>query len=158
MRTLLRVIGYGFIALAGLAAAVSIFARFADGPIGPFPGGRMKGTIESGNPDPSAFAGDSTIELQVNSADPRSLHVWFVVEDGVLYVPSAWAPKKKWPAQVEADPHVVMRVGGHLYGRNATRVADPALVGRLIEAVQQKYHAGRGDPETTWFFRLDPPR
>ena len=60
--------------------------------------------------------------------------------------------------QVDADPRVVLRTRGRMYDRRATRITDPGTIDALFGLVSEKYNAGRGDPETTWFFRLDPPR
>ena len=156
---MIRRIFYTAVIVGGLVLVIAMLARFSDGPVGPFPGGPLQGLLTKG-PEPawsSLLENEDSIELQVNASDPRSLHVWFVLHNGAVHVPSAWAARKEWPAEVEADPRVVLRVNGRLYERHATRVTDPAVVDMLIGLVSEKYGAGRGDPETTWFFRLDPP-
>jgi hypothetical protein len=157
---MIRRIFYTVVLVGGLVLAIAMLARLSDGPVGPFPGGPLQGALMKGlEPRWSTLlAGTDTIELQVNATDPRSVRVWFVLLNGAVHVPSAWAPRKQWPAQVEADPRVVMRWHGRLYERHATRVTDPATIDTLIGLVSEKYGAGRGDPETTWFFRLDPPQ
>ena len=156
---MIRRLFYTVVIVGGLVLVIAMLARFSDGPVGPFPGGPLQGVLTMG-PEPawsSLLENEDNIELQVNASDPRSLRVWFVLHNGAVHVPSAWAPRKKWPAQVEADPRVVLRTRGRLYERHATRVTDPAVIDTLIGLVSEKYGAGRGDPETTWFFRLDPP-
>ncbi len=157
---LIRRIFFTVVIVGALFFAITRLARFSDGPVGPLPGGPLKGEITRG-PEPlwsELLADEDSIEVQVNATDPRSLRVWFVLLNGAIHVPSAWAPHKEWPAQVEADPRVVLRTRGRMYDRHATRVMDPATIDQLIGLVSEKYGAGRGDPDTTWFFRLDPPR
>jgi hypothetical protein len=157
MRTLFRFLALAVVALLLGSAVIAVLARFADGPVGPFPGGRLRGDVEAtGAGWAESLAGVDSLELQVNTDAPRSVRVWFVVYGDVVYVPSAWAARKQWPAEVEQDPHVVVRANGHLYERSATRVADPNLVDGLLDAVADKYGAPRGDPDSTWFFRLNP--
>src|SRR5690349_20291360 len=112
----------------GLIAAVGVVARFHDGPLGPFPGGRLSGTpVTDASPDWSAvLKGASHLELEVNPASPRSVTTSFAVQGGVLYVPSLFAARKEWPQQVLADGRVVLRVDGKLYRRRAVRVTEPA--------------------------------
>jgi hypothetical protein len=158
MRRLLRALGIALAALIVLGVVLSAAARFHDGPLGPFPGGPFRGPVEHGaEPDWRFLDQTSGIDLEVNPAEPRSVHVWVVRDANGVYVPSALAPKKKWPAQVVADPRVRMRVDGKVYERRATRVTDPAQISKLLDAVSAKYHVGHGDPETTWMFQLDPP-
>jgi hypothetical protein len=156
---MLRKLVYTAVIVGGILFAIARIARHLDGPLGPFPGGPLQGEITRGTEPPwsTYLANEDSIELQVNASDPRSLHVWFVLLNGAIHVPSAWAPHKEWPAEVDADPRVVLRTRGRMYDRHATRVTDPATVDTLIGLVSEKYGAGRGDPETTWFFRLDPP-
>ena len=157
---LIRRIFYTVVIVGGIVFAIATLARFSDGPVGPFPGGPLQGEITSGPEPPwsTLLAHEDSIELQVNASDPRSLRVWFVLHNGAIHVPSAWAARKEWPAQVEADPRVVLRTRGRMYDRRATRVTDPGTIDTLLGLVSEKYDSSLGNPETTWFFRLDPPR
>jgi hypothetical protein len=158
MGRVLRVAALGIGLLATMGMAIAFAARFHDGPLGPFPGGPFQGAVERGpEPDWSFLDRTNGIDLEVDSAHPRSVHVWVLRDGNAVYVPSAFAAKKKWPAQVVADPRVRLRVGGRVYERRAARVTDAAEIRKLIDGVSDKYHAGHGDPESTWFFRLDPP-
>jgi hypothetical protein len=157
---MLRKLFFTVVIVGGLLLAIAALARFSNGPVGPFPGGPLQGPITSG-PEPlwsELLADEDSIEFQVNASDPRSLRVWFVLHNGAIHVPSAFAASKEWPAEVEADPRTVLRTRGRLYDRHATRITDAATIEILIEALAEKYDTGRSDPDTTWFFRLDPPR
>ncbi len=146
----------GLVALAGLAVG----ARFADGPLGPFPGGPLRGHEETGSePDWSFAAGLETVELEVGGGRPRSILTGVLVDDGRLYVPTTLAPLKRWPGTVHRHPDVRVRVAGRLFERRARRVTDAARLADLASAARAKY----GPPyhherlaAWTWFFRLDP--
>jgi hypothetical protein len=162
MRALLKWLGLGIAAIAVVVLGVALGARYADGPLGPFPGGPMSGERVM---DPIAdwgFAVDrDTVELEVNPKAPRSITTWVVGYEGQPYIPAGMAPRKTWPGQVMADGRVVLRVEGKLYPRQAVRVSDAALLEALGAVLMRKYQL---DPEgnfasaETWFFRLDPPR
>jgi hypothetical protein len=66
---------------------------------------------------------------------------------------------KRWPYQVAGDPRVILRSDGKLYERRAVRITDPELHRTLVSLLSAKYHldlAEPPDPETAWFFRLEP--
>lgn len=156
-RRLLKLVGYGGLALVVLFFAVALGARFADGPLGPFPGGALRGPVEAAPVRDWSFAGDhTTLELQVDPTRPRSVTTWLLVHDGSLYVPSGFAAEKTWPGLAVRDPHVVVRIDGRLYPCRAERVEDPALRAELLAALADKYELGElGDAaEGTWLFAL----
>ena len=160
MFRLLRVIAWLLLGLAGIAALTALFARVTDGPIGPFPGGPLSaGELVTG-PDPDwSFAAEiPTIELQVNPAHPLSRTVWVLVDQGDLFVPAGLASRKNWPAQAVADGHVVVRIDGKRYERQASRVTDPVRIDALRSALGRKYGMtpSPDGSDDTWFFRLAP--
>jgi hypothetical protein len=152
----LRWIGFGLgVLLVGIAVLIGV-ARFLDGPLGPIPGGPIRGEPALEDPADWAFAGgESTLELQVGD---RSRTVWFVTYQSVLYVAAAEAASKQWPAEVLIDPRVRLRVAGRVYDRKLVRVDDEAMreaVGRTFETRYQT----KIDAETkarVWVFRVDP--
>lgn len=143
------------LALIGLGVA----ARWHDGPIGPFPGGALVAgeTVKGPALDWSGVAALQTLELEVSPDAPRSVTTWFVVVDGILYVPSASAAKKTWPGLAEKDGRVRVRLDGKIYELHAMRVSDPAIGKKLSEAVTAKYGFGDGQPvPDAWAFALLP--
>jgi hypothetical protein len=157
-----RVVRAAFLAtLVVIAAlvALGVYARFHDGPIGPFPGGALVSGEAVATPvtDWSFASSIQTLELEVSPEKPRSVTTWFLVLDGTLYVPSGGAARKTWPALVERDGRVRVRLDGKIYALQATRVNDPAIAKRLSEAVAAKYGFGDGQPvEGAWAFALAP--
>lgn len=162
MKALLKWLGLGIAAIAVVALGVALGARYADGPLGPFPGGPMSGERVTEPVAEWGFAAErDTVELEVNPDAPRSITTWVLGHEGALYIPAGLASRKTWPGQVMADGRVVLRVAGRLYPRQAVRVTDAARLEALGEVLTRKYQL---DPEgnfasaETWFFRLDPPR
>ena len=163
MRRIVRIV----VIFVTLGAAVLLTAviggRFSDGPLELLPGvpgGPLSGEV-SRDPDPDwSFARDvDPIELQINSAPPRSIFTGVVVYRGSLYVPVTLSPLKRWPEVVASDPRVLVRIEGRVFEREAVSVTDPELLQQLIAAGRSKY----GPPfHAVWaarftrYFRLDP--
>ena len=153
---MLRRIGFGLgVLLIGVAILIG-GARFLDGPLGPIPGGPLRGEPSLEEPTNWAFAGgDATLELQVGD---RSRTVWFVTHQNVLYVAAAEAARKQWPAEVMKDPRVRLRVAGRIYDRKLVRIDDEALrqaVGRTFETRYQQTIDAEAKARV-WVFRVDP--
>ncbi len=159
LRRILRAAFLAMLVVIAALVAVGVGARFHDGPIGPFPGGALvEGEVVATPVSDWTFATPiQTLELEVAPDHPRSITTWFLVVDGVLYVPSGGAAKKTWPALVEQDGRVRVRLDGNLYALQATRVTDPEIAKRLSAAVKAKYGFGDGQPtEGAWAFALAP--
>jgi len=160
MARVLKWLGLAILGVAVLAVCVVFAARFADGPLGPVPGGPMTGArVAEPVTDWGFVAERDTVELQVNPQAPRSITTWVVVYEGQPYIPSGFGARKTWTKQLVADGRAVLRVDGKLYERQAVRVTDEALLEELRAVLIAKYDL---DPEgnfsgpETWFFRLDP--
>lgn len=157
----LRWLLLGVLALVVVIAVIAALARYSDGPIGPFPGGKLSGPLVS---EPVAdwaaiLAGVPRLEVEVNPAHPRSVTTSYLLHDGRLYVPSMFAARKTWPQEAIADDRVVLRIGGKLYERRAVRVTDPSELRPLVRSFDS---AAPTDADatalSTWYFRIDPPR
>jgi hypothetical protein len=156
----LKWLGLGILGIAGLAVCVVFAARFADGPLGPLPGGPMSGE-RAAEPvtDWGFVVSRDTVELEVNPEAPRSITTWVVGREGQVYIPAGFGSRKTWPGQLAADRRAVLRADGKLYAQQAVRVADDELLEELRGLLISKYDL---DPEgnfsgpETWFFRLDP--
>lgn len=155
----------GISAAAVLCAAAGACAlRFADGPLGMLPGGRLEGEPSRVPPGDWGFAaGAETLELEVGPESPRSMTVWFVVHAAELFVSADFlTPFKRWPHRLVEDPRARVRVAGRIHAARAQRVEDPERIAALRQAFADKYAlepdslAARAE---VWFFRLDsvPP-
>ncbi len=156
----LKWLGLGILGIAGIAVCVVLAARFADGPLGPLPGGPMSGErVAEPVTDWGFVVARDTVELEVNPAAPRSVTTWVVVREGQAYLPAAFGSRKTWTAQLAADGRAVLRVDGRLYEQRAVRVTDEGLQEELRVILIRKYdldsEGNFASPET-WFFRLDP--
>jgi hypothetical protein len=73
---------------------------------------------------------------------------------------------KHWHQDALRDGRVVLRVSGKRYERQAVRVTDPELLAKLRSITEErarKYMAKAGglldvpaDPDSIWFFRMEP--
>lgn len=158
---MVRRLTVGLLAAMIVIAGLALYARRADGPIGPFPGGPLQGDAWQGDEPDWAFAAElDTIEVEVNPRNPRSGYTGVIVHEGKLYVPTTLEHMKRWHLYVLEDPRVVLRIDGRLYRRCAKRVRDRPLVKTLIKAGRLKYgfpfHM-RSTAKYTWYWRMDPP-
>lgn len=151
--------------LGGIAAVIAVvllldtFGGFIfDGPLGPIPGGVLKGPL-SPDTHPQWADLEKVIELEIRPERPWSLSIWNVVIDGELYVPSARGAQRRWTAVAVREPLVRLRTHGQIYALRIERVTDPALRQRLGQALARRYgFEPPADPEkdTTWYFHLAP--
>ena len=144
-----------------LVALASLACRWSDGPVGFVPGGPFSGEPERGpEPDWSFATEVDSVDIQVYAARPRTVRTGIIVHEGVPYLPVTWAPLKRWPAVVRAEPRILLRAEGRLFERTAVPIDDEAELATLIAVGQAKYgapfHAG-WTTGITRYFRLDPP-
>lgn len=141
---------------AGLCGALIA----CDGPVGPFPGGRLRGEDAPCTEDWSRFETEREVELEVSPDAPRSVRIWNVVLAGQLYVPGDFlTPAKRWPHQVVADARVRIRIAGELFRCEARRISDPALIDALRGEAARKYALepdGWAARSEIWWFALEP--
>jgi hypothetical protein len=165
-RRTLRLLGLAAVGTLALAVGGAAFLpRLLGGPLGPLPGGRLRGP-EAPCPHPARggfdFArGVEEVQVEVKPGRPRSVTTWALVRDGSLYVPADWlTPWKTWPHLAADDPRVRVRIQGRVYACHATRVRDADAIQALRQAAAAKYGV---DPESraaqvrVWWFRLAPP-
>jgi hypothetical protein len=162
VRRLLTWLGVASGTFTVVLGATVLFARFVAGPIGPFPGGQLRG-------EPAAAAGEddwgplladgATIALEVRPDDPYSVTTSHILREGLLYVPCMSCARKTWPGLVAHDDRVVLRINGELYPRRAIRVIDAGEVRSLVREIDgARDEQGKVDLTllTTWYFRIEP--
>ncbi len=152
------------IMLRACAVAALVALVLACGPMGPIPGGRLRGTVVEPSPTEwSHVEAERTVQLETRPDDPHSINIWTGVVDGRLYIASSLIrgpdepEERDWVQHVLADPRVRLRVDGRIYELKATRVEDPALVETVREAMIAKYDV-KPDAHSSaaWVFRLEP--
>jgi len=146
-----------------LAAATLVALLVGCGPMGPIPGGRLRGPVETPPAEWSGVEAERTAQLETRPDDPHSINIWTGVVDGRLYIATSLImgpdepEERDWVQHVLADPRVRLRVDGSVYELRATRVEDAALVETVREAMIAKYDV---EPDAhssaAWVFRLEP--
>ena len=157
---LARGISVGLGAAIAAFALVAVFARFADGPIGPVPGGALRGgpIVEGGVASWDFVARVPEVELQL--LDPaRSRTTWILLHEARAYIPCGFPNFrlwKQWPHEAMEDGRAIVRIAGRRYPVELVRVEDPDLVRDLTADLTRKYEAMADYSGAVWFFRLEP--
>lgn len=159
---ILRWIGVALALIVLALVAVGVAARFSDGPIGPFPGGAFESgeRVSAREVDWSFLRDVREVELQL--LEPaRSRTTWILVHEGRPYVAAGFVQVpfwKQWPREALRDGRALLRVEGRVYPLRAEKVTDPELFSALAERAAEKYDLGGAalEPDSTWFFRLEP--
>jgi hypothetical protein len=147
------------IGLVVVVILVAVLARFADGPVGPMPGGPLlTGELVDGVVGDWGFVAEvPEVELQLVEP-PHSRTTWVLARDGRAYIPCGFANVriwKKWPHQAMLDGRAIVRIEGRRYRVNLDRIDDADLVRLLTGDMKRKYEAAGGYSGDVWFFRLD---
>ena len=140
-----------------VALTLGVPGCFMDGPLGPFPGGPLRGgdLVESPVADWSFVADVEEIELQLVSQS-RSRTTWILFMGGHAYVPSSigFPPGKNWNARALEDGRAILRIQGSRYPVTLTRVEDEDLVAALGAVDLAKYPEGPPGKDGIWYFRV----
>ncbi len=80
-----------------------------------------------------------TIKIQTQTPFllPHSVSIWCAVYNGNLYVTSYRG--RLWVEDAIRDPHVRLKIGGHIYERSLSLVNDPGEKAAVIQAKGNKY-------------------
>ena len=136
----------------------------ACGPIGPIPGGALRGPVHEGEAPDWAFVADvENVQLESRPDDPYSVNVWCGEVDGRLYVPTSLIlgpddpNERSWVRNVIESPDVRLRIDGTVYELRAVRVDDQAERERVRSALLAKYEVeADAHAEQAWIFRMEP--
>jgi hypothetical protein len=83
--------------------------------------------------------------------DERVTKLWLVVVDGEGIISTG---NSRWFRNIERDPNVEFRIGGHAYPLRAELITDESLRQRAKEAFREKY--GWEDSVVRFFERGEP--
>jgi hypothetical protein len=138
--------------------AIALLFALGCGPIGPVPGGRLSGQVESSAPTDWSFTDAyDTVQLETGGSDPYSVNVWATSIGGELFIAAGTGAGTKWARNIEADPDVRLRVDDRVYELRAIRVElTPEVQDRFLSAIEKKYDFERDDEDTNeaWLYRL----
>jgi hypothetical protein len=147
------------------ALFVSLLLGFgvACGPLGPIPGGALRGPVHSGPVADWSFAdATETIQLEARPSSPYSVNVWCGAVDGKLYVPTSLIlgpddpNERSWVRYVADDPNVRLRIDDTLYELRATRVEGDELEAARTHLLAKYEEDIDAHSTKAWIFRMDP--
>jgi deazaflavin-dependent oxidoreductase (nitroreductase family) len=72
------------------------------------------------------------------SKKPYEVTIWYMVDDGRLYLASA-NKARSWVRNVKVRPEVVIHVGGEVFKGKVRPIADPEEHERVMALVERKY-------------------
>lgn len=140
-----------------------LLGSLACGPLGPIPGGRLRGHVEPAPASWSAVESVRTVQLETRPDDPHSVNVWSGVVGDRLYIATSLIrgtdvpAERDWVRHVLADPRVRLRVDGRIYELEAIRVEDHTLAAAVRDAMIAKYEVEPdAHSDAAWVFRLEP--
>ncbi|HET6304466.1 MAG TPA: hypothetical protein VFG80_06760 [Myxococcota bacterium] len=131
-------------ALVLLLVAGAVYARLlAGGPLGPVPGGWLRGEVVAQPVSDWSFARlarplrvESRARLLPHSTDP-----WFIVHEGRLHLLLTGLLHGGLLERLDEDPRIRVEVDGKIYEQVAVRVEDPAEISRLVRPGLRKLFA-----------------
>jgi hypothetical protein len=65
--------------------------------------------------------------------------IWVVVDEGAVFVRSAYGPDARWYREATTNPEVNLLVEGRSLKAHVTRVTEPDEIGRMSAALERKY-------------------
>ena len=114
-----------------------------------FPGGELRGTIESAGIDEWGFTDEiEFVQIETRPHRPYSVQVYGVGRGAAFYIASqGWrgalgsTHRARWVDHLREDPRIRLRVGEALYALTAIRVDDDLEVERVRRLFLKKYGA-----------------
>jgi hypothetical protein len=156
---MMKFLKYLGLVLGALVVIVALAWLFRSDPLGPIAGRQLTGTEQPFPADWAFVKSYPLCALESRVDDPHSVTTICFVHDGYLMIPAAEGSTKSWPAYVEADPRVRVKVGDSVYPARATRVE--LTVEEVLPSMAAKYQDRFADgapadlPGDIWLFRID---
>ena len=98
------------------------------------------------NPDDLALI-DRTKEVRIETSKvggpAHRTIIWVVVDDGDVFVRSAYGPDARWYREATSNPEVTLFVAGRAFKAHVTQLTDPDEIARMSAGLERKY---AGDP------------
>lgn len=123
------------------SVAFGVWARlFAGGPVGPIPGGWIRGEIVDGPVDDWTFAKESQYLLVESRARmlPYSSQCWFMVKGGRIFLMLPALFGDSLERRIEEDPRIRIGIDGRVYNQRAVAMSSDGLVGELMGPILRR--------------------
>lgn len=144
MKRLARSIGIVVVSLLAVGGAAILGARWIYGPLGPFPGPKLKGsTVEEPVDDWSSIDAVKVIQIETDPEDPYSVNTWVTRVGDAIYV-FAGNEESPWVRNIGDDPRVRIRIEGRIHQFRAVRVAELETKRAFLTAMKSKYEHDLG--------------
>ncbi len=91
-------------------------------------------------------AHESTLEITTRgrkSGKPRTKPIWFVYDQGALYIQSGREGKTDWYRNLQKDPQMQLKIGQLVLTGKAQFVTDAPETGRVHDLFRSKYSLAR---------------
>ncbi len=126
-----------------LLAAGVVYARLlAGGPVGPLPGGALRGEVVAAPVSDWSFAKLARVRVESGARLlPHSTMPWFIVHEGRLHLLLTSLLHSGLLERLAEDPRVRIGVDGKRYEQVAIRIQDPAEISRLTRPGLRKLFA-----------------
>lgn len=151
------------------SATAQLVGPGCGGPVGPFAGGRLTGTVVRTAVADWSFANEyELIQVETRPADPYSVNVHYYVVDQRLYVEGD--PNRRlsrWRTYLRQNPDLRVRFGDRVYEVTAVEVTDEDEIVSILPVFYDKddddppaaclpHRVDEACPAPGIFFRLDP--
>ena len=91
-------------------------------------------------------ANESTLEITTigrKSGKPRTKPIWFVYDQGALYIQSGQEGKTHWYRNLQKNPQMQLKIGQLVLAGKAYFVTDTAEIERVHDLFRSKYALAR---------------
>jgi hypothetical protein len=148
VKKLLRGIGIVVASLLVVGGAVILGARWIYGPLGPFPGPKLRGSVvEEAAKDWSSVDAVKVVQIETDPEDPYSVSTWLTRVGSEIYV-FAGSDESPWVRNIGEDPRVRVRIEGRIHELRAAKVRDLEKKRAFLTAMKSKYQNDYGfDPD-----------
>ncbi len=97
--------------------------------------------------DPLTLALDKTREIKIsvigrNSGKTITLPVWFVLDDGALWLLPVHGSKTHWYRNLLKNPQITIKAGNEIRTLKARTLRSPASVRKVVRLFGNKFTAG----------------
>ena len=95
------------------------------------------------------------------SGRPYEVTIWLLVDGDIVYL-TTMNMQRQWTRNVQANPQVLLRVGGETFAGGIEMVSDEAEMAHVIELLKKKYWLARpylwlkGKPDGAFRVRVRP--